>query len=143
MKKILVINGPNLNMLKVRDAKNYGNQTLAEIENLIKNRFKEFNFEFFQSNHEGYIIDKIHEAFKFDALVINPGAFTHTSIAIRDALELLPIIKVEVHLSNLKAREEFRRVNVISDVVDNSFMGKHSESYLEAMEFIRKKLKLL
>jgi len=140
MKKILIINGPNLNMLGLRNKEKYGSQTLAEIETMIKNEFKEFSFEFFQSNHEGFIIDKIHEAFEFDALIINPGAYTHTSIAIRDALEILPIIKVEVHLSDINKREEFRKTNFISDVVNNCFMGKQSESYIEAISFIKEKL---
>lgn len=136
MKKILVINGPNLNMLGKRDIKQYGELTLKELDKLIKDRFKNVNISFFQSNSEEKIINKIHKSNKYDGLIINPAAFTHTSIAIRDALEIINILKVEVHLSNINEREEFRKTNYITGVVNKSFFGEKEESYLKAVKYL-------
>ncbi|WP_025724631.1 type II 3-dehydroquinate dehydratase [Acholeplasma granularum] len=132
---ILIINGPNLNMLGKRDPVHYGKMTLNELNDYIRNSFKDINFDFFQSNHEGEIIDYIQTTLA-DALIINPAAYTHTSLAIRDALEIFNKIKVEVHLSNINEREEFRKVNYIKDVCDASFLGKKEQSYIEAIEYI-------
>ena len=108
--KFLIINGPNLNMLKIRDNEQYGTLELRDIENKIKDRFKEIDFEFFQSNIEGEIVEKIQSVKNyFDGLIINPAAYSHTSVAIRDALEICCIPKIEVHLSNLSDREDFRQ----------------------------------
>jgi len=137
--KIAVIHGPNLNMLGKRDPKHYGSLTLSDIENNLKRDFKEVEFIFFQSNHEGAIIDFIQNL-KADALIINPGAYTHTSIAIRDALETIELLKVEVHLSNIYEREDFRKINYVKDVVNQSFYGKKYESYYEACQYIVDKM---
>ncbi len=133
--KIAVIHGPNLNMLGKRDPKHYGTLTLDQIDQTIMDHFSHVDFIFFQSNHEGEIIDFIQQL-TVDALVINAAAFTHTSVAIRDALELLDIVKVEVHLSDITNREDFRKINYIKDVVDQTFYGKKEQSYLEAIHYI-------
>lgn len=137
MKKILIINGPNINMLGLRDKTNYGSLTLEEINNLIKKE-NYFSYDFFQSNSEGDIVTKIQQAFDYDGLVINPAAYTHTSIAIHDALEILKIPKVEVHLSKVNEREEFRKVNYISSVVDKTIIGLKENSYIEAIKYLKK-----
>lgn len=141
MMTLLVIHGPNLNMLGRRQASHYGQFTLEELHEKLIETFPEIDFSFFQSNHEGDIIDVIHDAMDadFDALLINPGAYTHTSVAIRDALEMIQMPKVEVHLSDIENREPFRKVNLIKDVVDKTFMGNKVESYLEAIEFLQTK----
>lgn len=133
--KIAVIHGPNLNILGKRDPKHYGTLTLDQINQTIMDHFSHVDFIFFQSNHEGEIIDYIQDL-TVDALVINAAAYTHTSVAIRDALELLDIPKVEVHLSDITNREDFRKVNYIKDVVDQTFYGKKEQSYLEAIDYI-------
>lgn len=133
--KIAVIHGPNLNMLGKRNPKHYGTLTLDQIDQTIIDRFSDIDFIFFQSNHEGEIIDFI-QTLTVDALVINAAAYTHTSVAIRDALELLDMMKVEVHLSDITKREDFRKINYIKDVVDQTFYGKKEQSYLEAIEYI-------
>src|ERR1035438_3742985 len=108
--KILIINGPNINLLGKREHSNYGTLTLPEINIIIESEFKEIKFEFFQSNFEGEIIEKIQNAQKeFAALIINPGGYAHTSVAIKDALEACKIIKIEVHLSHLAKREDYRQ----------------------------------
>lgn len=135
---ILVIHGPNLNMLGMRNEKHYGTFTLEELYDEISDYFLAHDFSFFQSNYEGEIIDVIQHAIEdnYDAILINPGAYTHTSIAIRDALEAIDIIKVEVHLSDIEAREDFRKVDYIKDVCHQRFMGKKMDSYIEAIKFI-------
>ncbi|HPX71648.1 MAG TPA: type II 3-dehydroquinate dehydratase [Acholeplasmataceae bacterium] len=134
--KILVINGPNLNMLGKRDPKHYGKLTLEKLNDLIKTLYPDCQFEFYQSNHEGDLIDKIQTADKFDALLINPGGYTHTSVAIRDALEILGVPKVSVHLSNYLEREDFRKVDLVKDVVDKVFYGKKEVSYFEGIDYL-------
>ena len=141
-KKILIINGPNLNMLGLRDPNHYGSLTLEEINDMIR-KDSTFEYEFFQSNHEGMIIDKIQQYKNYDAIVINPAAYTHTSLAIHDALEIVDIPKVEVHLSDIDSREEYRKVNFIRSVVDQSFQGGKALSYLKAIEYLKKKLNVL
>ena len=112
--KIIVINGPNLNLLGKREPTVYDNNTLEDLENYIKNEFKEkIDVEFFQSNYEGAIIDMLHRANdEFDGVVINPGAFTHYSYAIHDAIRSIKTKVVEVHISNIHQREEFRQKSV-------------------------------
>jgi 3-dehydroquinate dehydratase II len=136
---LFVIHGPNLNMLGKRDPKLYGAFTLEHLyEELATNHFPDINFTFFQSNYEGEIIEVIQHSLEesYDALIINAGAFSHTSIAIRDALELLEIPKVEVHLSDVENREDFRKVDYIKDVCNKRFMGKKMDSYLEAVQYL-------
>ena len=141
-KKILVINGPNLNMLGLRDPNHYGTKTLAEINEMISNETV-FDYEFFQSNHEGLIVDKIQEYKNYDGIIINPAAYTHTSIAIHDALEIVDICKVEVHLSMVDNREDYRRINFVRDVVDQSFQGEGANSYIKAVQYLKNKLNVL
>ena len=123
--KIIVINGPNLNMLGKREPTIYGNNTLEDLENYIKNEFKEkVHIEFFQSNYEGAIIDMLHKANdEFDGVVINPGAFTHYSYAIHDAIKSIKTKVVEVHISNIHQREEFRQKSVTASACIGQISG--------------------
>lgn len=140
--KILVLNGPNLNMLGQRDKNQYGAMTLQDIEILVKNENSDVYFEFFQSNIEGELVDKIQKApAYFDALMINPGGYAHTSVAIRDALADCSIIKVEVHLSNLSSREEFRQNCLTASVCNGYLSGFRELGYLAAVYLIRQILK--
>ncbi len=130
--KILVIHGPNLNLLGEREPTIYGKATIQQINHLLKNLAKEYKaeVEFFQSNHEGEIVDKIGQTKgKFDSLLINPAAYTHTSIAIRDAISAVGIPTVEVHLSNIYAREDFRRQSLIAPVAKGQISGFGIDSY--------------
>lgn len=140
--KILVINGPNLNMLGVREPKTYGSMTLEDISELMREKATSYDMEieFFQSNHEGAIVDKIQESYKKkDYIIINPGALTHYSIALRDALLAVGIKTIEVHLSNVYSREEFRKKSVISDIALGQMTGFGYHGYLLAIEFIYRK----
>lgn len=136
--KILIIHGPNLNLLGKRDKSIYGSFTLEEINNRIKLKSKELNMEveLFQSNSEGDIIDKLHNALYggYDGIIINPGGYTHYSISIRDAIEVLSIPVIEVHLSNIFKREDFRKKSVIAPVCEGQISGFGLHSYLLAME---------
>ncbi|MDO9629353.1 MAG: type II 3-dehydroquinate dehydratase [Acholeplasmataceae bacterium] len=135
---ILVIHGPNLNMLGKRNKELYGKMTLDQLYDLLSTEFPDIEFTFYQSNYEGEIIEVIHHSMDepYDALLINPGAFTHTSIAIRDALDIITIPKVEVHLSDIDQREDFRKIDYITDVVNKRFMGKKQDSYIEAIAYL-------
>ncbi len=136
--KIILINGPNLNLLGKRDASKYGTQSLNEIELLVKNTYPEIEFEFFQSNLEGEIIDIIQSASeKYDGLIINPGGYSHTSVAIRDALEICSIPKIEVHLSNLSSREDFRSTSITASVCNGYLSGFRENGYLAAVYLIQ------
>lgn len=138
MKKVLIINGPNLNMLGKRPKEHYGSLTLDEInQKIIEENNGYFDLEFFQSNSEGEIITKIQQAISYDAILINPAAYTHTSVGIRDALELCSCIKLEIHLSKVDEREAFRKVNFVRDVCDKCFQGKQESSYLEAIRYLK------
>lgn len=133
MAKILVIHGPNLNLLGAREPGVYGTITLERINTMIRDLGKELGLEVetFQSNHEGAIIDKIHAAAgQADGIIVNPGAYTHYSIAIRDAFAAVPLPVVEVHLSNVHAREEFRHKSVIAPVALGQISGFGAGSYL-------------
>lgn len=138
-KKILVIHGPNLNVLGRREPEVYGSKTLPEIDDDLKQRGEELGLavETFQSNHEGAIVDRIQEAVgNCDGIIINPAAFTHTSIAIRDALLLHDVPIIEVHLSNIHKREGFRHHSTIADVVTARVTGFRSGGYLIALKAI-------
>ncbi len=138
MKKILIINGPNLNFLGIREPAIYGKGTYANLVDLLNSAAKERNFdiEIFQSNHEGCIVDKIQEAYhKFDGIIINPAAYTHTSVAILDALKAVGLPTVEVHLSDINSREEFRKFSYISLYAAKTICGKGFDGYIEAMDF--------
>ena len=136
-RNILVIHGPNLNMLGTREPDIYGHQTLEEIDAALTAQADRqgLHIEIFQSNHEGDIVDKIQQARdSFHGIIINPAAYTHTSIAIRDALSLLKIPVVEVHLSNIYSRESFRRTSMLSGVVTAQISGFGSQGYLLALD---------
>lgn len=141
MKKILIINGPNLNLLGTREPEIYGKTTLKDIETELKNKAEKLNIEIecFQSNHEGEIVDKICNAKnKFDAIIINPAAYTHTSVAIRDAFAAVDIPAIEVHISNVYSREEFRHNSLIAPVVVGQIAGLGIQGYLLALEYFSK-----
>lgn len=141
--KILVINGPNLNFLGIRETSVYGKQDYKALVNMIEEKGKEENCEIecFQSNHEGAIIDRLQESY-FDGtegIVINPGAFTHYSYAIRDALASIVVPKVEIHISDISKREAFRQVSVTKEVCDLQICGHGLDGYLDAIDFLLKK----
>ena len=141
--KLLVINGPNLNFLGIREKSVYGTQDYNALLDLIAKKGEEehCSIEVFQSNHEGAIIDRIQDAY-FDGtqgLVINPGAFTHYSYAIRDALASLTIPKIEIHISDITQREEFRKISVTAPVCDKQIYGQGLPGYLNAIDVILKK----
>ena len=135
MKKVLVVNGPNLNLLGKREPEVYGSTTLKELEKICTHESKKLDFKvfFFQSNSEAEIIDKIQECNQFDGLIVNAGAFTHTSIAIHDALKILKIPKIEVHISNIYSREEFRKKSFISPAVHGIIAGFGIDVYIMAL----------
>lgn len=137
--KILVINGPNLNMLGIREPEIYGNKTYSDLCALIENYAKNKNVEveIFQSNSEGAIVDVIQGAFKkIDGIVINPAAYTHTSVAILDALKSVGIPAVEVHISDVSKREDFRQISYVRKYCSKTIAGKGFEGYLEAIDFL-------
>ena len=141
MKKILIINGPNLNLLGTREPEIYGKTTLKDIETELKNKAEKLNVEIecFQSNHEGEIVDKIHSAKNiFDSIIINPAAYTHTSVAIRDAFVAVDIPVIEVHISNVYSREEFRHNSLIAPVAIGQIAGLGIQGYLLALEYFSK-----
>ena len=138
---VLVINGPNLNMLGRRPKEHYGSLTLDEINKLMMdNKASDMNLEFYQSNYEGDIVTKIQEAVlgNTDAIIINPGAYTHTSVAIHDALEMFNGEKIEVHLSEVDDREDFRKINFVRSVCTKTFAGKKEGSYIDALNYLKK-----
>jgi len=140
--KIIVINGPNLNLLGARDKTKYGSLTLEEINIIIENEYPKVEFEFYQSNLEGEIINKIQiAADHFDALIINPGGYAHTSVAIKDALEDCKITKIEVHLSHLLQRESFRQTLLTAGSCDGYISGFKEKGYLAAVYLVLAMLK--
>ena len=142
--KILLINGANLNMLGQREPEKYGNTTLADIENSVINRGHELGVEVdvWQSNHEGEIVDKIQSAKGvYDGILINAGGYTHTSVVIRDAISAVQIPTVEIHMTNIHAREEFRHTSLLSGVCIAQVVGFKEQSYLLALEGLTKILK--
>ena len=140
--KILLINGPNLNLLGVREKSIYGNQSFNDYFLILKQKFVELELEYFQSNVEGEIINKIHECgFSFDGIVFNAGAYTHTSVAIRDAISGVKTPVVEVHISNILTRESFRHESMIGPVCVGSIMGFGLDSYRLGIEAIKEYVK--
>ena len=138
--KILVINGPNLNMLGIREPDHYGRETYSDLVKKIETYCSEKGIycECYQSNHEGCLVDKIQEAYgKFDGIVINPGAYTHTSIAILDAVKSVMIPTVEVHISKVEEREDFRQVSYIRRACVKTITGHGVNGYLEAIDWLR------
>jgi 3-dehydroquinate dehydratase II len=135
--RIFVLNGVNLRSLGERRPEVYGEQTVEDIEYLLHSAFPDVEFEFCQTDHEGEYVDWIHEAANSDGLVLNPGAWTHYAYAIHDALEIVSVPKVEVHISNVHDREEeWRRISVISPVVDAVVAGMGSYSYRAAVGYV-------
>ncbi len=138
--KLLVINGPNLNMLGIREPDVYGKQTFSDLEAFIEEICEKEGIEvsLFQSNHEGDIVDEIQAAYgEIDAILINPAAYTHTSVAILDALKAVAIPTVEVHLSDISQREEFRKHSYVSLVAVKTIAGKGFEGYREGIHFLK------
>ena len=135
VKKILLIHGPNLNLLGTREPDIYGTDSQDQLFEFIKSSFLEIEFIFFQSNHEGLIIDEMHIKKDWaDAIVINAGALSHYSYAIRDAIASVSIPTIEVHLTNINNRENFRKNLVLSDVCINTISGKGKQGYIEAIK---------
>lgn len=143
MKKLLVLNGPNLNLLGTREPEVYGHMTLSDIESALMSQANSegFALQCFQSNHEGALIDRVHQAKVdgLDGIVINPGAYTHTSIALRDALSAVSIPFVEVHMSNVYAREAFRHHSYFSDIAVSVMAGLGWKGYSFALRFLNGK----
>lgn len=142
--KLLVINGPNLNMLGLREPDIYGRQDYAALEKLIRDTCREegIEVEVFQSNHEGAIVDKIQAAYgNTDGIVINPAAYTHTSVAILDALKAVAIPAVEVHISDVRSREDFRQISYAGMACVKTYMGLGFEGYRRAILFLKDYLK--
>ena len=142
--KILFLNGPNLNLLGRREPEIYGNQTYADLEAYIRSFCAELSIdcEIIQSNHEGVLVDAIQGTLdRMDAIVINPAAYTHTSIAILDALKAVALPAVEVHLSDVSQREEFRRVSYAGMACEKTFAGHGFEGYRMAAEFLKNREK--
>ena len=142
--KILILNGPNINMLGIREPGIYGSESYVELCRLAEEKAKELGvgLEIYQTNHEGCLVDKIQEAYgKIDGIVFNPGAYTHTSIAILDALKAVSIPTVEVHISDVSKREDFRQISYIRPVCAKTITGHGIMGYIEAMEFLAGKVK--
>ena len=140
---ILVINGPNLNMLGIRDKNIYGDKSYKDLVRLIKDYCKKNNVKVkcVQSNYEGKIVEYIQKSLnKYDGIVINAGAYTHYSIAIKDALNSVKVKSVEVHISNIYEREDFRHISYIKDECVASIVGKGFDGYLEAIDILRKQM---
>ena len=137
MEKIIIINGPNLNLLGKREENIYGSQSFDLYFDTLKDKYSSIHFDFFQSNVEGEIINKIHEiGFGYSGVILNAGAYTHTSIAIRDAIAAIKTPVIEVHISNILTREEFRHSSVIGPVCKGSIMGFGLNSYMLGIEGI-------
>ena len=138
--KLYIINGPNLNLLGIREPQHYGNTTYKELLAMIKTHAKERGIEIvcYQSNHEGELVDKIQEAYyeKADGIVINPAAYTHTSIALLDAVKSVGIPTVEVHISKVEEREDFRQVSYIRAACQKTITGQGVAGYLQAIDFL-------
>ena len=140
--KILVINGPNINMLGIREPNIYGRQTYADLLALLEQTAKEeaLNVDTYQSNHEGAIVDTIQAAYgKYDAIVINPAAYTHTSVAILDALKAVGIPAVEVHISDVDSRESFRQISYPGLYCEKTIKGQGIDGYRQAMLYLKEK----
>ncbi len=138
--KFLIINGPNINMLGIREPDIYGSENFSALCALVRRTCSENDIEceLFQSNHEGSIVDKIQDAYgTFDGIIINPAAYTHTSVAILDALKSVGIPTVEIHISDVSKREDFRQISYVSMVAVKTFMGLGINGYREAILFLK------
>ena len=142
--KILVINGPNINMLGIREPEIYGKTTYKDLCNLINDyaQGNEIQVEIFQSNHEGDIVDKIQSAYgNFNGIVINPAAYTHTSIAILDALKSVSIPAVEVHISDVSSREGYRQISYVREYCEKTISGQGINGYIQAIKYLTEAVK--
>ena len=140
--KILILNGPNINMLGIREPEIYGKETYEDLINYIKDNAgaNPELIEFYQSNHEGDLVDKIQQSYgNIDGIVINAGAYTHTSVAILDALKAVNIPAVEVHISNIETREDFRQVSYIGRYCELNIKGPGFQGYVDAVKYLREK----
>lgn len=138
--RILVINGPNMNMLGIREPEIYGKQTYKDLCEFIKSEAEKLDadVEIFQSNHEGEIIDRIQQAYfdKMDGIIINPAGYTHTSVAIPDALKAVNIPTVEVHISDINCREDFRKISYITPVAEKTYFGHGFDGYIMGIKYL-------
>ena len=144
--RILIINGPNINMLGIREKNIYGSKNYKDLIKYIKEytEDKDIEIEIYQSNSEGQIINKIQEAYNlYDGIVINPAAYTHTSIAILDALKAVNIPTVEVHLTDVDKREDFRKISYVSYFAKKTIKGKGFDGYIEAIDFLKENYKFV
>ena len=134
--KLIIINGPNLNLLGIREKEIYGETSFEEYLSTLKNKFKDIELEFFQSNHEGELIEKIQEVgFSYEGIIINAGGFTHTSVALRDAIASVSSPAIEVHISNILNREDFRKKSFLSDVCRGIISGLGLKGYEFAVDY--------
>ena len=134
--KLIIINGPNLNLLGIREKEIYGETSFEEYLNTLKDKFKDVELEFFQSNHEGELIEKIQEVgFSYEGIIINAGGFTHTSVALRDAIASVSSPAIEVHISNILNREDFRKKSFLSDVCRGIISGLGLKGYEFAVDY--------
>lgn len=139
--KLLIINGPNLNLLRLREPDIYGKNDYKTLCSMIEQACEGIDFEIYQSNHEGDIVDKIQSAYgNTDGIVINPAAYTHTSVAILDALKAVGIPTVEVHISDINSREQFRKFSFVSLYAEKQIAGKGLQGYIDAVSYLREKL---
>ena len=136
-KQVLILNGPNLNLLGIREPEIYGRQTFEVFFGQLVTKYSEVNLVYFQSNHEGALIDKLQEVgFSFDGIIFNPGGYTHTSIALADTVSAIVSPVIEVHISNIYERESFRHHSYIKDVAHSSIIGKGLAGYEEAIDIL-------
>jgi len=134
--RLIIINGPNLNLLGIREKEIYGDQSFEDFYQSLMEKYKNVSIEYFQSNHEGELIEKIQEiGFKYDGIIINGGGFTHTSIALRDAISSIKCPAVEVHISNILSREEFRKKSYLSDVCQGIISGLGLSGYEYGIQY--------
>ena len=134
--KLIIINGPNLNLLGIREKEIYGETSFEEYLSTLKIKFKDIELEFFQSNHEGELIEKIQEVgFSYEGIIINAGGFTHTSVALRDAIASVSSPAIEVHISNILNREDFRKKSFLSDVCKGIISGLGLKGYEFAIDY--------
>ena len=143
MSKVIIINGPNLNFLGIREIEKYGSLSYEDLKNKISEHAEGKNkIEFFQSNYEGEIVTYIQEIRKdteVKGVVINPGGLTHSSVSLRDALSILEVPIIEVHITDIAKRESYRRINLVSDLCTKSIVGKGIEGYIEGVDFLNEK----
>jgi 3-dehydroquinate dehydratase II len=137
MIKIAIINGPNLNLLGKREPKIYGNQSFENYFNLLKEKYPQVDFIYFQSNHEGALIDIIQEiGFEYDGIILNAGGYTHTSIALSDCIKAVTTPVIEVHISDIDKREDFRKISMIKGACKETFAGFGMDSYRKGIDAI-------